>query len=662
VADHRHHAGAVGKRAEGIDLEIVGHDHLAQFGVDFEHFEHRLAAGIAGVTAMAAADGIHARHLVVDVEAEPRHLLVGDAFGAQQAQNLATLDHDRAMLARHTHQPLRDRERERRRHQEGIDAHVEKARQHVVELAHRVIDLRADYPDEWKGIVSQLPSPSLLADLIASNIAIPADERVELLAEASPSKRLRRIARHLEREITIAETQRTLQGESADAEMDPKRRERLLRRRMRDIESEIGESDAGQREADELRERIEAAELPREAQEHADRELRRFAALPQHAPDRHLIRTYLEWMSDLPWAKETEDHLDLKAGRQILDEDHHDLEKVKDRILEYLAVRKLAPHAKAPILCFVGPPGVGKTSLGRSIARTMGRNFARASLGGVRDEAEIRGHRRTYVGAMPGRILQSIRRAGSRNPVFVVDEIDKPEFSQVKAKLVSTEVDKDGYPRTPMWFFIDSFDALEAALIKVEQNMKREDIVIFEGLERGWELAQDNYTEKVFGKSTAEHLSTLRQSRVAASKLDAPVSFDTARDWPSIRKMWKNEILIPLTTATPWHFVATAASKPIVLLNANEGTYNVNPYIKGIYGNVGVAPEGEKNDTKRFDISIVLGVQREKHVLSIVKNREESGMRPQNIEWTNRPFWATVQVAVTPKQEPESEPAAVAAG
>jgi ATP-dependent Lon protease len=298
-------------------------------------------------------------------------------------------------------------------------------RERVVELAHRVIDLRGDYPDEWKGIVSQLPSPGLLADLIASNIALPPDERVELLAEASPSKRLRRITRHLEREVTIAETQRTLQDESADDEMDPKLRERLLRRRMRDIESEIGEGDAGEREADELRERIEAAELPEEAQEHADRELRRFAALPQHAPDRHLVRTYLEWLADLPWAKETEDHLDLKAGHQILDEDHHDLEKVKDRILECLAVRKLAPEAKAPILCFVGPPGVGKTSLGRSIARAMGRNFARASLGGVRDEAEIRGHRRTYVGAMPGRILQSLRRAGSRNPVFVLDEIDK---------------------------------------------------------------------------------------------------------------------------------------------------------------------------------------------------------------------------------------------
>ena len=304
-------------------------------------------------------------------------------------------------------------------------AEIEAARQHAVELAHRVIDLRGDYPDEWKGIVSQLPSPGLLADLITSNIALPVDERVELLAEASPSKRLRRIARHLEREITIAETQRALEDQSAGDEMDPKHRERLLRRRMRAIEAEIGEGDAGEREADELRERIEAAELPEEALEHAERELRRFAALPQHAPDRHLIRSYLEWLADLPWSKETEDHLDLKAGRQILDEDHHDLEKVKDRILEYLAVRKLAPDAKAPILCFVGPPGVGKTSLGRSIARAMGRNFARASLGGVRDEAEIRGHRRTYVGAMPGRILQSLRRAGSRNPVFVLDEIDK---------------------------------------------------------------------------------------------------------------------------------------------------------------------------------------------------------------------------------------------
>jgi ATP-dependent Lon protease len=306
-----------------------------------------------------------------------------------------------------------------------MSVEADSAREKVVALAHKVIDLRDDYPDEWKAFVAQLPTPGLLADLIASNVALPFDEKVQLLSEPNPVRRLWRLAGHLEREVTIAETQRALRDETQDAEMDPRRRERLLRRRMRDIEAEIGEGDEGQREADELRERIEAADLPEAALNHADRELRRFRALPTHAPDRHLVRTYLEWMVDLPWSVETEDHLDLSAARETLDRDHHDLEKVKDRILEYLAVRKLAPQAKAPILCFVGPPGVGKTSLGRSIARAMGRNFARASLGGVRDEAEIRGHRRTYVGAMPGRILQNLRRAASRNPVFLLDEIDK---------------------------------------------------------------------------------------------------------------------------------------------------------------------------------------------------------------------------------------------
>jgi len=303
-------------------------------------------------------------------------------------------------------------------------AELQAARARVVELAHRVIDLREDYPDEWKTLLSELPSGGLLADLVSSNVPLSTEERVALLAEPDPVTRLQRVAQHLEREVTIAETQQALRDESEN-EMDPKQRERLLRRRMRAIQDELGEADAGEREADELGERIEAAGLPEEARSHADRELRRFRALPQHAPDRHLIRTYLEWLADLPWAKESEDHLDLTDARRVLDEDHHDLDKVKDRILEYLAVRKLAPDAKAPILCFVGPPGVGKTSLGRSVARAMGRKFARASLGGVRDEAEIRGHRRTYVGAMPGRIIQSLRRADSRNPVFVLDEIDK---------------------------------------------------------------------------------------------------------------------------------------------------------------------------------------------------------------------------------------------
>jgi ATP-dependent Lon protease len=279
-------------------------------------------------------------------------------------------------------------------------------------------------PDEWKAFIQGIPTPGLLADLVASNIALTQQQRIALLEESDPLARLALVEEHLEKEVTIAETQRTLADESG-SETDPKRRERMLRQRMREIQKEIGETDAGSREVDELREKLDALDLPDETEALADRELRRLSSLPQQAPDRHLIRTYLDWLLELPWNSETEDHLDLAEARKILDADHHGLKQVKDRILEFLAVRKLAPDAPAPILCFVGPPGVGKTSLGRSIARCMGRNFTRASLGGVRDEAEIRGHRRTYVGSMPGRILQSLKRAGSRNPVFLLDEIDK---------------------------------------------------------------------------------------------------------------------------------------------------------------------------------------------------------------------------------------------
>jgi ATP-dependent Lon protease len=301
----------------------------------------------------------------------------------------------------------------------------EAVRERVVALAHRVIDLRDDYPEEWKSFIAGVPTPGMLADLLASNLPLPHDVHIALLRDPRPGDRLREIERHLEREVTIAETQRSLRSEAQAAGMDEKRRERMLRSRMREIQEEIGEGDAGHREIDELHEKLEAADLPDDARTQAERELKRLSALPQHAPDRHLIRTYLDWMLELPWRVETEDDLDLHRAREILDADHHGLEKIKDRILEFLAVRKLAPDTKAPILCFVGPPGVGKTSLGRSIARCMGRRFTRASLGGVRDEAEIRGHRRTYVGAMPGRILQSLKRAGSRNPVFLLDEIDK---------------------------------------------------------------------------------------------------------------------------------------------------------------------------------------------------------------------------------------------
>ena len=295
----------------------------------------------------------------------------------------------------------------------------------VIQLAQRVIDLREDLPEDWKDFIAGIPSPGVLADLIASNLPLSPDDKVQLLKETDATTRLIAVEEHLTREVTIAETQETLRDQAESEELDPQHREQMLRGRMREIQEEIGEGDPGLREVDELREKVDAANLPQEAKEQAERELKRLSAIPQHAPDRHLIRTYLEWLVDLPWSAETEDILDLNHARDVLAADHHGLEKVKDRILEFLAVRKLAPEAKAPILCFVGPPGVGKTSLGRSIARAMGRNFARASLGGVRDEAEIRGHRRTYVGAMPGRILQSLKRAGSRNPIFLLDEIDK---------------------------------------------------------------------------------------------------------------------------------------------------------------------------------------------------------------------------------------------
>ncbi len=294
----------------------------------------------------------------------------------------------------------------------------------VIERAHRIIDLRDDLPDEWKAFVGGLPTPGLLTDLISSTLPLSPEEQISLLAEANAVSRLERIAGHLDREVTIAETQRELSARG-ESEGDPRQRERLLRQRLRDLQNEIGESDPGQQETDTLRERLEAAELEGDAAAHAEREFKRFAALPQQSPERHALRTYLEWVADLPWNRLSEDRLDLAAAREVLDEDHYGLSKVKERILEYLAVQKLAPDAGGAILCLVGPPGVGKTSLGVSVARAMGRAFTRASLGGVRDEAEIRGHRRTYVGAMSGRIMQSLRRAETRNPVFLLDEIDK---------------------------------------------------------------------------------------------------------------------------------------------------------------------------------------------------------------------------------------------
>src|SRR5207237_698510 len=246
------------------------------------------------------------------------------------------------------------------------------------------------------------------------------------MLEADTADELLRLAyARLAHEIEIMELRSKIATE-AQSEMDKSQRDYILRQQMKAIQKELGDDEGGERaEAEMMRERLEAADLPDEVRKEAERELKRMEKLPAAAPDYHVIRTYLEFILELPWRKSTEDKLDLKEARKVLDEDHYGLEDIKERILEFLAVIKLSANAKSPILCFVGPPGVGKTSLGRSIARALGREFERLSLGGVRDEAELRGHRRPYIGAMPGRIIQSLRRAKVNNPVMMLDEIDK---------------------------------------------------------------------------------------------------------------------------------------------------------------------------------------------------------------------------------------------
>jgi len=279
-------------------------------------------------------------------------------------------------------------------------------------------------PEELQLAVANIDDPSTLAHLIAGALRTDTAEKQRLLEEVDVAKRLRHLSQILAHELEVVQLGTQIQSQ-VQSEIDKGQREFFLRQQMKAIQEELGEEDEQQAEVNELRERIEGAELPEHARKAADRELARLEKLPPAAAEHGVIRTYLEWLVELPWAKETEDNLDVAHAREVLDADHYDLEKVKDRILEYLAVRKLNPHSPGPILCFVGPPGVGKTSLGKSIARALGREFERISVGGVRDEAEIRGHRRTYIGAMPGTIVRALRDAGSRNPVFMIDEIDK---------------------------------------------------------------------------------------------------------------------------------------------------------------------------------------------------------------------------------------------
>jgi ATP-dependent Lon protease len=279
-------------------------------------------------------------------------------------------------------------------------------------------------PEELQLAVANVEDPSALSHLIAGALRISTEEKQELLEEVDVAKRLRRLSEILARELEVVQLGTKIQSQ-VQSEIDKGQREYYLREQLKAIQQELGEGDEQQAEINELRERIEQANLPEDARKQADRELGRLERLPPAAAEYGVIRTYLDWMVDLPWSVTTDDNLDIAHAREVLDADHYDLERVKDRILEYLAVRKLNPESPGPILCFVGPPGVGKTSLGRSIAKALGREFERISVGGVRDESEIRGHRRTYIGAMPGTIIRALRDAGSRNPVFMIDEIDK---------------------------------------------------------------------------------------------------------------------------------------------------------------------------------------------------------------------------------------------
>jgi len=294
----------------------------------------------------------------------------------------------------------------------------------VVELFQKMVALVPNVPEEVKVIVVNITDPGRLADFVAANLSLALPERQSVLEIVDVRERLERIVELLNREVETLEVASRIQSEVHD-EMAKTQREYYLREQMKAIQRELGQGDDRTAEIEELRQKLEAAKLPAEAQREAERELDRLARIPPASAEYTVARTYLDWLTELPWSISTDDSLDIRRGARILDEDHHDLVKVKDRILEFLAVRKLKPDGKGPILCFVGPPGVGKTSLGRSIARAMGRKFLRISLGGVRDEAEVRGHRRTYIGALPGRIIQGLRRCGSNNPVFMLDEVDK---------------------------------------------------------------------------------------------------------------------------------------------------------------------------------------------------------------------------------------------
>jgi ATP-dependent Lon protease len=295
---------------------------------------------------------------------------------------------------------------------------------HLRQEAARALTLFSEPMNELRVMIDRIEDPLSVIDMIASTLDLPTAEKQEILGILDPEARAQRVSEKLARQIELLELSKKIGAETKES-MDKSQRQYFLREQLKAIQKELGEADGRGVEVEELRKKLYDAKMPPEVEKEALKELGRLERIPEAAPEYSLLRTYFDWLVELPWSIFTEEEIDLPKAREILDADHHGLEKVKKRIIEFLAVRKLMPHGKSPILCLVGPPGVGKTSLGQSIARAMNRKFVRQSLGGVHDEADIRGHRRTYVGALPGNIIQGIRKAGSRNPVLMLDEVDK---------------------------------------------------------------------------------------------------------------------------------------------------------------------------------------------------------------------------------------------
>ncbi|MFH2219523.1 MAG: endopeptidase La [Pseudomonadota bacterium] len=304
------------------------------------------------------------------------------------------------------------------------DKEIEALMTNIISQFIRIVELSPGLPREMGAMAKTIQEPGILADMVASTINSTLEEKQAVLEILDIKKRLKKVTQLVNYQLEVLELGNKIQSE-VKGDMDKRQREYYLREQLKKIQEELGEKDEATVEVDDYRAKIEEKNLPEEARKEAERELERLSRMNPSSAEYTVASTYLDWLTALPWNESTTDNLDIKKAKKVLDDDHYGLKKPKKRVIEYLAVRKLKPESKGPILCFAGPPGTGKTSLGNSIARALGRKFIRISLGGVRDEAEIRGHRRTYVGALPGRIIQGIRRSGSNNPVFMLDEIDK---------------------------------------------------------------------------------------------------------------------------------------------------------------------------------------------------------------------------------------------